>query len=461
MSIQSILPSPVGAELSGAGSFFGSCQVDANTFVAALNQAQAGVGEKSLLSEEGASDLQGVGSEMSVLPSVQDMERLPSIIEALLGSEVAEEYLQIAPMLDTDSLEAQLPDGEVSLEALNLVLQQLVVQLEQLLTQVLDPELSSIQGMENVEWLKNGEISSLQAKIQHFIPSLNEWFAIQNSGDMSKLGLVMEPSAVPQEAENSFKAIPVEPSSIPKETPPSEKEAQAQTLAQMLSKTAPAEPVRSMDTEGDPESESEGEASKPESPAKPALNATHQAPTTETVIRLDGGELKLQTVDARTGSTLQSTPVVDQQQRIQDLEVVRQVADKVRFLASQGTQQMSLHLSPEHLGSVHLKVSLQAGEMQIHAVVETEMAQRALESNISSLRESLEKQGISLDGLEVSVERQKNEASSFADSRQNGQGRSRGKRQSLGGEGRLIQTHRLEGAETGRRLGYNTMEYLA
>jgi flagellar hook-length control protein FliK len=153
------------------------------------------------------------------------------------------------------------------------------------------------------------------------------------------------------------------------------------------------------------------------------------------------------------------------QEKIQEFEVVRQVVERARFITTPtGEQRMTIQLRPEHLGQVDLRISLNHGEMQVHARVESVVAQAALENHIGLLRDGLEKQGITLDKLEVSIEqRERQDANFLAQERENQHdGRRNGKRK----RGRDM--HLAVGvdknsanADTGRRLGYNTMEYLA
>jgi flagellar hook-length control protein FliK len=100
--------------------------------------------------------------------------------------------------------------------------------------------------------------------------------------------------------------------------------------------------------------------------------------------------------------------------------------------------------------------------MQIQARVESTTAQAALESHIGLLREGLEKQGINLDRLEVSVEQKdRQDAFSLAEKqeqheRQGNRKRNRSKEMHL-----AVSVKNDMSSDTGRRLGYNTMEYLA
>ena len=180
----------------------------------------------------------------------------------------------------------------------------------------------------------------------------------------------------------------------------------------------------------------------------------------------DAGDLKIETVNPKTGEKLQSIPVANShrmQERINEFEVVRQVVSQAKFITTPtGEQKMTMQLRPDHLGQMNLRIVLNNGEMQIHARVESATAQTALESHIGLLREGLEKQGINLERLEVSVEqRDRQDAFSLAE-RQEQQERHGKGRHHHGKETHLAVSVKSDvSSDTGRRLGYNTMEYLA
>jgi len=181
----------------------------------------------------------------------------------------------------------------------------------------------------------------------------------------------------------------------------------------------------------------------------------------------DAGDLKIETVNPKTGEKLQSVPVANShrmQERIHEFEVVRQVVAQAKFITTPtGEQKLTMQLRPEHLGQMNLRIVLNNGEMQIHARVESITAQAALESHIGLLREGLEKQGINLDRLEVSVEqRDRQDAFSLAERHEQHEKHGKGRHHHQNKEMHLaVSVKNDENSDTGRRLGYNTMEYLA
>jgi len=151
------------------------------------------------------------------------------------------------------------------------------------------------------------------------------------------------------------------------------------------------------------------------------------------------------------------------QERIHEFEVVRQVVSHAKFITTPtGEQKLTMQLRPEHLGQMNLRIVLNNGEMQIHARVESVTAQSALESHIGLLREGLEKQGINLDRLEVSVEQKdKQDAFSLADRQEQHERHGKGRHHRNKEMHLAVSIKNDANSDTGRRLGYNTMEYLA
>jgi len=181
----------------------------------------------------------------------------------------------------------------------------------------------------------------------------------------------------------------------------------------------------------------------------------------------DAGDLKIETVNPKTGEKLHSVPVANShrmQERIHEFEVVRQVVAQAKFITTpKGEQRLTMQLRPEHLGQMNLRIVLNNGEMQIHARVESLTAQAALESHVGLLREGLEKQGINLDRLEVSVEQKdRQDAFSLAEKHEQHEKHGKGRDHHRNKEMHLaVSVKNDANSDTGRRLGYNTMEYLA
>ncbi len=228
---------------------------------------------------------------------------------------------------------------------------------------------------------------------------------------------------------------------------------------------------KTFETSETSEEESGLELAKPE-PVKSKQNKqgeSKQAPVQPEVRAVwEANGLKIEIVNPKTGEKLQSTQTTmphNMQEKIQEFEIIKQVVAQARFITtSTGEQRLTMHLRPEHLGQLDLRIILNHGEMQIHAKVESVTAQQALENQIGLLREGLEKQGINLERLEVSVEQKdRQDAYSLAERQEQQEQRRGGRRNHRRGRELhvAVSANNDANADTGRRLGYNTMEYLA
>jgi flagellar hook-length control protein FliK len=141
--------------------------------------------------------------------------------------------------------------------------------------------------------------------------------------------------------------------------------------------------------------------------------------------------------------------------------VLSQIARKLSALNHREGGVVSIQLEPEHLGKVRVSLEMKDGAMSARIGVENEDVRRIVDQNIGNLRGTLEDQGIKLQGLEVSVEQR--HSSLFNPDGSNAQeffhrrgGESRG-----AAAGAEISDADSAESDTGRRLGYNTMEYIA
>lgn len=84
-------------------------------------------------------------------------------------------------------------------------------------------------------------------------------------------------------------------------------------------------------------------------------------------------------------------------------EIVEQIVQEIRVTVSTSQTSMEMVLTPETLGRVSLTVTAKAGVMTAHMVTETEAAKEAIESQMATLKETLDQQGLKVDAVEVTV----------------------------------------------------------
>ncbi len=84
-------------------------------------------------------------------------------------------------------------------------------------------------------------------------------------------------------------------------------------------------------------------------------------------------------------------------------QIISQVAEKVSVILERGKSEMVIELKPDSLGRLSLKVVAENGTVMAKFTADNLQVQRLLESNMQMLRESLERQGIVVQDLSVSV----------------------------------------------------------
>lgn len=148
-----------------------------------------------------------------------------------------------------------------------------------------------------------------------------------------------------------------------------------------------------------------------------------------------------------------------QQPALHEQNVLAQIARKMSALANRGTEEIRIQLEPEHLGRVRIALEMRDGGLTARIGVESESVRQLVDANMSGLRDSLENQGIKIQGMEVSVE-QRHE-SLFNPDGSNARDFFQRRGQDAGVSEREISLDAAAETDTGRRLGYNTMEYIA
>lgn len=143
----------------------------------------------------------------------------------------------------------------------------------------------------------------------------------------------------------------------------------------------------------------------------------------------------------------------------QEQTVLAQIARKMSALGLRGTEEIRIQLEPEHLGRVRIAIEMRDGALTARIAVENDAVRQIVDSNMAGLRTSLEEQGIKVQGMEVSVEHK--HASLFNPDGSNA--REFFHRRGQGGSDGQGEAGREDSAEsdTGRRMGYNTLEFIA
>ena len=107
---------------------------------------------------------------------------------------------------------------------------------------------------------------------------------------------------------------------------------------------------------------------------------------------------------------------------VKEADIVNQVIDSVKLMASRELTSMKVMLNPEHLGSVHITVTARNGIVSAQIAAQNEQVKTALENQMVTLREQFESQGLKVDAVEITVM-----AHSFEAGQNFGQSESEGK----------------------------------
>ncbi len=84
-------------------------------------------------------------------------------------------------------------------------------------------------------------------------------------------------------------------------------------------------------------------------------------------------------------------------------DVIRQVVEEIKLTVKADNTSFEMQLNPEHLGKINLQVAAKNGVVTAQIATETLEAKEMLEAQLSTLKETLEHQGVKVDAVEVSV----------------------------------------------------------
>lgn len=88
---------------------------------------------------------------------------------------------------------------------------------------------------------------------------------------------------------------------------------------------------------------------------------------------------------------------------VKEADIVNQVIDSVKLMASRELTSMEVMLNPEHLGNVHITVTARNGIVSAQIAAQNEQVKTALENQMVTLREQFESQGLKVDAVEITV----------------------------------------------------------
>lgn len=99
-------------------------------------------------------------------------------------------------------------------------------------------------------------------------------------------------------------------------------------------------------------------------------------------------------------------------QRVVRNELMKQVVDQAKVFVDENRSEMVMQLKPDSLGKLTLKLVTENGIVAAKFVAENQQVKQVLESNMQTLKDSLEKQGMSVQSVSVSVGQEGSQSSS-------------------------------------------------
>lgn len=121
----------------------------------------------------------------------------------------------------------------------------------------------------------------------------------------------------------------------------------------------------------------------------------------------DGSKTFTSNVNAETQNIQNEQPVMQEAKlvinRFQTMQLISQISEQARINITKDVTSLEMILNPESLGKIYLNVSERQGAMKAQIVAQNEIVKEALENQVASLKESLNKAGVKVEAVEVSV----------------------------------------------------------
>lgn len=111
---------------------------------------------------------------------------------------------------------------------------------------------------------------------------------------------------------------------------------------------------------------------------------------------------KLEQLNTKTDTRVFQTNVNNRPVEVK--EVIDQIVKKAELLIKQNASEIKINLKPEFLGKMTIKIAVEEGIVTARFLTENLQVKHLLESNLNTLRQSLESQGIRVEKTEVNVQ---------------------------------------------------------
>ena len=167
------------------------------------------------------------------------------------------------------------------------------------------------------------------------------------------------------------------------------------------------------------------------SPAQ-AESETEQTADSSIVLQQTSAEPEILKNDQAFGNVINQLQGIEQEANVDntvmkapvsDREILSQVIEKAKVVVSADKSEMVIDLKPDSLGKLSLKVVTEHGMITAKFVAENQQVKQVLETNMQLLKESLEKQGLNVQGFSVSVRQESQNSRNDYNSHEDGRRR--------------------------------------
>lgn len=85
------------------------------------------------------------------------------------------------------------------------------------------------------------------------------------------------------------------------------------------------------------------------------------------------------------------------------MQIMEQIVQQMRVTISNEITTMEMQMNPENLGKVYVNISSEEGVVNAQFHATNEVVKEALETQVATLRESLNQAGVKVDAIEVTI----------------------------------------------------------
>ncbi|MCL2236288.1 MAG: flagellar hook-length control protein FliK [Defluviitaleaceae bacterium] len=121
---------------------------------------------------------------------------------------------------------------------------------------------------------------------------------------------------------------------------------------------------------------------------------------------------------AQNNAPVQTAPTMASMPMVTPQNIADQIVQQVRFVSGQGMAEMKIHLKPEHLGDLTMRVATINGIVTAQFIADNQRVKELIEAGFNDLRDSLEEAGITVSDIEVNV-RNENDPHEFDEGESN------------------------------------------